>query len=48
MNNDLDIWWSAFLAALAGGKILDAESTADYALVTYKRKAAELETDDGQ
>ena len=48
MNNDLDIWWSAYLASLVGGKIMDAELTANYALAAYKRKAAELEAEDGQ
>ena len=42
---DIEVWWSAYLAALAGGKLLDAESAANYALSVYKRKAAELETE---
>ena len=50
MNNDLDIWWSAYLAALAGKYDAGsyANAAANLALDDYKRKAAELEADDGQ
>jgi len=47
MNSDLDIWWNAYLASLASGsEYVVAE--ANYALENYKRKAAELEAEDGQ
>ena len=49
MNNDLDIWWSAYLAVLAAGyENSNARKRASIALKDYKRKAAELEAEDGQ
>jgi len=51
VNNDLDIWWSAYLATLANGETINpdiAYQVADTSLDDYKRKAAELEADDGQ
>jgi len=46
MNNDLDIWWSAYLAALVRGETIPTDMAyrvADIALEDYKCKAAELE-----
>ena len=49
MNNDLDIWWSAYLATMAAGyENRTARERTEYALEDYKRKAAELEAEDGQ
>ena len=51
MNNDLDIWWSAYLATLASGENTTTDMSyqvADMSLDDYKRKAAELEAEDGQ
>jgi len=49
VNSDLDIWWSAYLATMAAGRDqMTARSRADSALEDYKRKAAELEAEDGR